>query len=478
MAKLNFDDSDGVWRTIGGHRVFIRTGQSLSSAMKESGKFKSAKKKEYNVKEGNPIKDLADERIKEKENTLINDKAMLSEMQKRGIDEIQGWKKEDFENRIKKNEEYLKNAKGSNDKEEEKKKIGGWRINEQGKKEYYERELADNERGYWTKENGQRVFKENPNYKENKEGLNLSQNQKEAGERLNRKAENGAREDVKTFLSGKEDYDGSQEDFIRDLSNEWGISKEKAEEILHDENIKHPRNFTNNQQKSIETNSKAEYDKKLKEWINSPFGDEEEKLKRERAKNEAYYKLHGRPARNMQESLEKNMPEGAKFSKMLEKNNVKTFADEIKEQNKKTGEKFSVDYFKQRGVEIKDKVPEGYVKLEGATTAPKGYEWYSNGKSRFGGEYKNALVKKEEKGTQLNDKFYTKKDGTKIYDPYKGTPYERKYDSLKDVIDDKDSKLNQYINEKIRRKAYQKYLKEHPASKITFENFKDMNKMK
>ena len=78
----------------------------------------------------------------------------------------------------------------------------------------------------------------------------------------------------------------------------------------------------------------------------------------------------------------------------------------------------------------------------------------------------------------MNDKFYTKKDGTKIYDPYKGTPYERKYDSLKDVIDDKDSKLNQYINEKIRRKAYQKYLKEHPASKITFENFKDMNKMK
>lgn len=30
---------DGVWRTIGGRRVFIKTGQSLSDAMKESGKF-------------------------------------------------------------------------------------------------------------------------------------------------------------------------------------------------------------------------------------------------------------------------------------------------------------------------------------------------------------------------------------------------------------------------------------------------------
>lgn len=44
MAKKKYDSEDGVWRTIGGRRVFIRTGQSLSSAMKESGKFNSIKK--------------------------------------------------------------------------------------------------------------------------------------------------------------------------------------------------------------------------------------------------------------------------------------------------------------------------------------------------------------------------------------------------------------------------------------------------
>ena len=44
MVKYNL--KDGVWRTIGGRRVFIKNGQSLQSAMKESGKFKSAKKKE------------------------------------------------------------------------------------------------------------------------------------------------------------------------------------------------------------------------------------------------------------------------------------------------------------------------------------------------------------------------------------------------------------------------------------------------
>ena len=33
-------NENGVWRTIGGRRVFIKEGQDLASAMKESGKFK------------------------------------------------------------------------------------------------------------------------------------------------------------------------------------------------------------------------------------------------------------------------------------------------------------------------------------------------------------------------------------------------------------------------------------------------------
>lgn len=41
--------ADGVWRTISGRKVFIKKGQSLTEAMKESGKFKDLK--------GNSIKD-------------------------------------------------------------------------------------------------------------------------------------------------------------------------------------------------------------------------------------------------------------------------------------------------------------------------------------------------------------------------------------------------------------------------------------
>lgn len=40
------------------------------------------------------------------------------------------------------------------------------------------------------------------------------------------------------------------------------------------------------------------------------------------------------------------------------------------------------------------KPPKGFRKTPGATNAPKGYEWYSNIKSRFSGKRKIVLVKK------------------------------------------------------------------------------------
>ena len=35
------DEKNGIWRTIGGRRIFIRKGENLTDAMKRSGKFKS-----------------------------------------------------------------------------------------------------------------------------------------------------------------------------------------------------------------------------------------------------------------------------------------------------------------------------------------------------------------------------------------------------------------------------------------------------
>lgn len=48
---------------------------------------------------------------------------------------------------------------------------------------------------------------------------------------------------------------------------------------------------------------------------------------------------------------------------------------------------------KELKIKILDKAPKGWKKLNGALTQPCGYEWYCNGKSRFGGEYNQCLVK-------------------------------------------------------------------------------------
>lgn len=43
MRGGDYMEENGVWRTVGGRRIFIKDGQDLASAMKESGKFKSKK---------------------------------------------------------------------------------------------------------------------------------------------------------------------------------------------------------------------------------------------------------------------------------------------------------------------------------------------------------------------------------------------------------------------------------------------------
>lgn len=42
-----------------------------------------------------------------------------------------------------------------------------------------------------------------------------------------------------------------------------------------------------------------------------------------------------------------------------------------------------------------DRLPEGWVRTNGAQTAPIGWYWANNGKSLFGGERRSALIKEE-----------------------------------------------------------------------------------
>lgn len=57
---------------------------------------------------------------------------------------------------------------------------------------------------------------------------------------------------------------------------------------------------------------------------------------------------------------------------------------------------------------------ESWHDLDGATTAPNGYKWQSNGKSRFSGEYKNRLVKTEAEPPEPQDHIKIYYNGLKI----------------------------------------------------------------
>ena len=87
-------------------------------------------------------------------------------------------------------------------------------------------------------------------------------------------------------------------------------------------------------------------------------------------------------------------------------------------------------------------------------------------------ENKNPLFSRE-------DKFYTRKDGTREYDPYKGTRFEKKYDSVEEALNDPNHPTRKYIDEK--EKTFSQEVKEyklkneneyHTAKEVLLSRFK------
>lgn len=54
--------------------------------------------------------------------------------------------------------------------------------------------------------------------------------------------------------------------------------------------------------------------------------------------------------------------------------------------------KFTIDYFKEKGIKIFKEIPDGWVICEGAMTHPRGYVWICNNKSLFDGSRKHGLL--------------------------------------------------------------------------------------
>ena len=162
---------EGVWRTIGGRRVFIRTGQSLSDAMKESGKFSRVKKNEKLYKKIESEKEKEKMTYEEFKNKIeeITSSPSYKEKMDKAVDELNekyGYKN-DWREQVQKNNEQLeKDVTNLQNKINEYRnksyasqgveKYQYWQQAEKLQEQYYER-FRENERA------NAKIKVENPN---------------------------------------------------------------------------------------------------------------------------------------------------------------------------------------------------------------------------------------------------------------------------------------------------------------------------
>lgn len=182
----------GVWRTIGGRRVFIKEGQDLASAMKESGKFKSAKKfsKREELK-----KDIAHQ-VTEAEK---NGNTAHAEIGKRELERLNNEEKEqavkDYENGKISAEDVLNKFYGQEDKMKE----------------------AFEKMGYTapTKEN---IDKANKRHEEFMSGLKSKEEKKNSNDKFLEKAK---------ALDDRDKGKISEEEYFKRLNDIDGLDNEK-----------------------------------------------------------------------------------------------------------------------------------------------------------------------------------------------------------------------------------------------------------
>lgn len=125
-------DIGGVWRTVGGRRIFIKDGEDLGSSMKNSGKFKGKKESKKELTE-NERKKKIEELEKKKEETV-------GFLQKGAIQEEIDMLKDNFKGTKEEYREYLSKEREKRLKDYEKEKQERLKIKEQQEKEEEERD--------------------------------------------------------------------------------------------------------------------------------------------------------------------------------------------------------------------------------------------------------------------------------------------------------------------------------------------------
>lgn len=205
MANKNYDNEDGVWRTIGGRRVFIRNGQSLSDAMKESGKFSRVEKNKDKYENVSENSTYVDSEIADLDAKHVNKQQAEWSKQAKALEES-----------IKKDQETGNTANRLKAIEDKK------RYDRLYDKKVYDEGMSEKK--------FKEIYGERP--KTGLEDIELTEKQIEAGNKLNENAKNGARSDIKTYFESGEGFNTSANDFKRELAKEWNLDEKDVDELF------------------------------------------------------------------------------------------------------------------------------------------------------------------------------------------------------------------------------------------------------
>ena len=441
MAK-DYDDVNGVWRTIGGRRVFIKDGQSLAEAMVQSGKFKNLRStyKKEKEKELDHTKKETDKEpyAKTKEEKEISAKDLADELQNADIGD---WNNMNQQERDEVCKDILAKAE---------EKYGDKLKDDKFRKEVTDK-LTDENFHTMTK-----VIDEKYGSSKNSEKLSKSDS------------------DLLEKLKGE---DRERQAIARDIVKELDPSLKNASETLLDKRAS-----------ELMTYNDGEVLEKGEKPYTNRFGELErstESLKKWRD--------------NLENSKEANKPAGQKTADLIKESGVKTFADEIKESEKYASAKREgfgdynkdnipvynnkIDYTGDFGRnadlstlsnnELKEAIRVQQQKLDEANSEKIGDQRTRNGK--MDKIFNTARKQQYEEGVKLLKEESIRRENAKNPE-YEKKGYGVKYYSVEDAMKDPNSKMNQYIRIEKERKAYKKYLKLHPNSEISFEDFKDMRK--
>lgn len=409
MAKNEkFDAEDGVWRTIGGRRVFIRNGQSLSDAMKESGKYKSAKKQETE---------------EEKERTLEQAKAEL------------GWghhnltKQEEVEKRFSAKEEQEKSWRDKLKDKNSRDEIINKELDESTKgkiKDYYKKEDA------------------NTNYRD--KITDVAKNSKEDNVTLDVETGKPVNFDKGYSVSFQQSTDNYTDEEYAEKVAECrdkcdgkvyaGKYGGDAEASFHTDNLDDAVELMH------KYNQESIYD-----WQHGTLIMND---KYDASKNQTNYK-----EKSTNDYMNEKIRKGASKNKVKEdlpkKTEIKTQGTSNRKEVSENIQAHILDYYDS---------PEDFIQqMDAMDYLPT--KWHAGEELAKGGNY---MVYYDEQREFL--------DGLKINPKGKEFSDDRVFQTYTSLIGRESAKLY----DRLKKNAYKKYMKQHPESKMSFSEYKDMTK--